>query len=527
VVSDKILLPQDMKIEFNQDFKKALALLEESPNHLFITGKAGTGKSTLLTFFREHTQKPLVVLSPTGVGAVNVNGETIHSFFHFYPNVTIDEARKTAKKFAKTKIYQKLEMIIIDEISMARADLLDCVDEFLKIVRKSKEPFGGLKMAFIGDLYQLPPVVSSEEKEAFARLYQAPYFFEAKIIKEIIELGKLEMIELTKIYRQSEEDFIDLLNSIRNRSISEEQIAKINERVKDDTDHLGNDYIYLTSLNQQAEEINNLNLARLLGKEYIFEGEIEGEFEEKSLPTSLKIHLKKGARVMLLNNDRQGRWINGTLGTVTKIGKESVWVKLDGAEEEEVSPFTWEVYRSVYNEKTKQIEKETIGTFCQLPLRLAWAVTIHKSQGKTFDRVIIDFGRGTFVHGQAYVALSRCRTFKGLVLKRPLKKSHILMDYRVSKFLTSFQYEISERKMTKEEKINLLKEAAKKKEKLEIVYLKSRDEKSKRVILPKKVEMMEYEGYKFLGLSAFCFLRQEERVFRVEKILEINKLSSP
>lgn len=514
-----------IKIEFNEEFKQALKLLETSPNHLFITGRAGTGKSTLLTFFREHTHIPLVVLSPTGVGAVNIDGLTIHSFFHFFPNVTIEEAKKMAKRLSKNKIYQKIRMIIIDEISMVRADLLDCVDEFLKIVRKDNQPFGGLKMVFIGDLYQLPPVVTNEEKEVFGRLYATPYFFEARVIKQVIGEEKLEFLELTKIYRQSEEKFIVLLNSIRNKTIDEEQLFRLNERVLQNTEGVKDDYIYLTSLNKQAEEINRLSLDKISGRKYLFEGKKSGKFEEKYLPTEINIFLKKGARVMLVNNDNRGRWINGTLGTVTGITREKIWVSLDEGEKEEVLPYTWEIYRSAYNEKTRQIDKETIGTFTQFPLKLAWAVTVHKSQGKTFDRVIVDFGRGTFAHGQAYVALSRCRTFNGLVLKKPLKRSHVLMDWRVIKFLTNFRYDLSVKKVSTEDKIRLIKEAIQKRAKLKITYLKSKDEKSKRIILPKKIGTMEYEGYQFLGLEAFCFLRKEERIFRVEKILEINTSS--
>lgn len=515
-----------MKIELNEEFQQALELLEKSPKYLFVTGRAGTGKSTLLNYFRFKTQKQLIVLSPTGVGAVNIAGETIHSFFHFLPNITIEEARKIAKKFFKSKIYQELEMIIIDEVSMVRADLLDCVDEFLKITRRNKKPFGGIKMAFFGDLYQLPPVLKGEERRAFNNLYQTPYFFDAKIIKQIIEVGGLEMLELNKVYRQSEADFITLLNNIRNKSITEEQIAKLNERVEENTEDIEDEYIYLTSLNEQAEKINQKKLDKIKEKEYIFEGKIKGKFEEKYLPTEIEIRLKKGARVMMLNNHSKGKWINGTLGTITKINKKGVEVRIDKGREEKVSPFTWEVFRSVYNEKTNTIEKETIGTFTQLPLKLAWAVTIHKGQGKTFDRVIVDIGRGAFAYGQIYVALSRCRTFSGLILKKPLKRTHVLMDWRVVKFLTNLQYNLSARKIPTEDKITLLKTAAKNKEKVEIIYLKSKDEKSRRLILPEKIKPMKYEGYEFLGLKAFCFLRQEERIFRIEKILEIKRLES-
>jgi len=510
-------------IEINTDFQKALFLLEKNDHHIFITGKAGTGKSTLLDYFRSHTKKKLVVLAPTGVAAVNIQGETIHSFFHFMPGVTTKEAKDIALHFNKTKIYQELEMIIIDEISMVRADLLDCIDVFLRTVRKNSLPFGGLRMVFIGDLYQLPPVVTSHEKEIFKNHYRSPYFFDSKVFQELL-FGKdkiqIEFMELEKIYRQKDDQFIRLLNNIRNRSITDEEINILNKQYqpKIRTKH---DYIYLTSLNKQAEEINQRNLHLLKTPAKKYRAEIEGNFAEKDYPTEKNLILKKGCRVMFLNNDNGGRWINGTTGEVVETKRDRVVVKIDKGETVVVKPYLWVIYKNYYDEKTKSIEKETIGSFLQIPLVLAWAITIHKSQGKTFNKVIIDVGRGTFTHGQMYVALSRCQTIEGIILKQPLKKSHILMDYRIVKFLTSFQYKKSEEKMSTKDKEIFLRKAAKEKTKLEIIYLKSKDEKSKRVILPLKVAGMEYLGFKFLGLEAFCYLRNEKRIFRVEKILEI------
>lgn len=522
-------------LDFNPQFQKALDLLENSGKHIFITGRAGTGKSTLLQYFRDHTKKNIVVLAPTGVAAVNIEGQTIHSFFRFKPGVTLKEARGAAKKCEKMKIFHKLECVVIDEISMVRADLLDCVNEFLKTIRKNKLAFGGVQMIFFGDLYQLPPVVTSSDREIFRTVYASPYFFDAKVASCLLhDSSSFEFLELEKIYRQSDPKFIELLNSIRNKSFTEEHIAAFNRRFIPETN--GNKSglcpnrssamqneggICLTSTNAQADEINFLNLQKLKTKSKKYQGEIEGKFEIKDLPTDLELVLKPGARAMLLNNDRAGRWINGTLGTIVSCTENYVEVKLDNGEIYEVGHYMWEMLRFNYNVSARAIEKETVGSFTQIPLRLAWAVTIHKAQGKTFEKVTIDVGRGTFAPGQMYVALSRGTCLEGLTLKQPLKKSHVMTDWRVSKFLTNFQYAISEKSISKEDKIALIKKAIIEKNKLQITYLKAKDEKSRREILPLKVELMEFKGYEFMGVEAFCFTRGESRVFRVEKILEM------
>ena len=408
-------------------------------------------------------------------------------------------------------------MLIIDEISMVRADLLDCVDVFLKTVLQDKKPFGGLQMAFFGDLYQLPPVVSQKERDVFQKEYKTPYFFGAKVMQDF----EMELLELEKVYRQKDEDFIELLNGIRNRSITDQQMEKLNQRFAPDFDGFGEGYVYLATVNKKVNQINAENLERLPGKKHVFEGEIAGEVDFKELPTERFLELKKDAQVMFLQNDSKGRWVNGTIGKVVRIGRESLGVRLPEKKTVVVFPFVWNIYRSFFSPQTKSIEKEIVGSFTQFPLRLAWAVTVHKSQGKTFEKVVLDLSSGVFAHGQVYVALSRCTSFEGMVLKKKIKKSHILMDWGVVRFLTNYQYDLSEKKMPLEEKLRMIKEAIKKRQKLEIVYLKSKDEKSKRVILPRKVGRMEYQGYEFPGVLAFCFKRGEERVFRVDRILEI------
>jgi len=424
-------------IELNPQFKKALDLMENTGKNLFVTGKAGTGKSTLLQYFRLNTQKKVVVLAPTGVAALNVNGETIHSFFGFKPGITIKKVDKLKRK--NSGIYQEIDVIIIDEISMVRADLLDCVNLFLRLKgRDSSRAFGGVQMIFIGDLYQLPPVVKDEEKEMMRMHYESPYFFDAKVF----EYFSMEFIELGKIYRQEDENFISLLNSIRNNSISYKQIATLNERLGFEfTKELEKGFaVHLTTTNKMALEINNERLNELGAEVATYQAQVSGDFNDKSYPTDYELKVGRGAQIMMLNNDSSGRWVNGSVGKIVDIrpsndGMDVILVELANGRTEEVLPHVWEVLHYKLNENTHTIDTETAGTFTQHPMKLAWAITIHKSQGKTFDRVIIDIGTGTFAHGQMYVALSRCVSLEGVSLKKPIKKSHILMDWKIREFM--------------------------------------------------------------------------------------------
>ena len=508
-------------IELNPLFKQALKLMEENNKNIFITGRAGTGKSTLLDYFRSNTKKNIVVLAPTGVAAVNVFGQTIHSFFGFKPDVTVEQVKKKAKK--KTSgVYKKLDAIVIDEVSMVRADLLDCVDQFLRINGKiSGAPFGGTQMIFIGDLYQIPPVVVGREREVFRNHYKSEYFFDAKVFDGI----NVEYLELEKIYRQTDERFIELLNKIRNKTVTDEDVEIINKRYFESEDNLPGDAIYLTTTNAMADERNEAELAQLRGKPHIFEAEIEGKFDEKHFPAERVLKLKKRAQVMLLNNDPAGRWVNGTIATVNELKKDRLAVELPDGKTEELAPFTWKIYNFFWNEGTQSVGAETMGTFRQHPVKLAWAITIHKSQGKTFDDVVIDIGRGTFTPGQLYVAISRCRSLDGVFLKKKIKKSNIWTDWRVVKFVTEYQYELSEKQMPIDEKIELIERAINNDSLLEITYLRSKDEKSKRIIKPESVGEMEYKRKAFIGIWAYCLKRKDHRNFRVDRILEIKGIS--
>src|SRR5688572_6304242 len=401
-----------VKIEINPQFQKALDLLEKTQKHVFLTGEAGTGKSTLLSHFRSKTNKALGVVAPTGVAAVNIQGETIHSFFGFKPGVTPFEAKNLAHRTKKKEMFETLEILIVDEISMVRADLLDTIDLFLRAVRKDNTPFGGIQVIMIGDLFQLPPVITKEENEALSMAYQSPYFFSSVVFTDILENypDSFAFVELTKIYRQQDQGFISFLNKIRNKQATPIDLNALNqENVKKHDDP---DQIILTATNYQADQINQERLNNLKEKETKYKATVGGDFSSSQFPTSEVLTLKSGARVMLLNNEPNGRWINGTLGTVTKTKSASVTVQLDEGGNVVIEPFSWDQQRTIYDEQNKSLKRETVGSFKQLPLRLAWAVTIHKAQGKTFDKVHLDLGRGAFAHGQTYVAISRCRTLQ-------------------------------------------------------------------------------------------------------------------
>ena len=554
-------------IEINPGFRRALDLMEGTTRHVFITGKAGTGKSTLLELWRGQTLKRVAVLAPTGVAALNVRGQTVHSFFGFKPDTTPESVRKLPKGRGaaadRAALYRNLDAIVIDEVSMVRADLMDCVEKFLRLNGpRPKEWFGGLQMILIGDLYQLPPVVTGQESGLFAPdpaslrrrgpgrspsppaaasaagsaaltsgpavpRYETPYFFSARIFQE--PGFDLDFVELEKVYRQNDSAFIALLNAIRNRTVDDIQLDHLNGRCDPEFVPPEDEFfITLTSTNDLAAARNREKLAALRGRSRRYEGAIDGEFDRRSLPTEEALELKAGAQVMLLTNDRRGRWVNGTIARVTSIrrsedtdGDDIVSVELPDGDEVDVTPATWELFRFRYDADADRIESEAVGSFTQYPLRLAWAVTIHKSQGKTFDKVVIDIGRGAFAHGQVYVALSRCTAFEGLVLRTPIRLGHILMDWRIVRFLTRFQYRKAEEALPAAAKRALLQEAIAGGREVEIVYLKPDDTKTRRRVTPESVEQMEYHGRTFEGLRAYCHKRRESRTFRLDRILEI------
>ena len=425
------------KMILTEEARAALGLLEHGREPVFLTGRAGTGKSTLLQYFRAATRQRIVVLAPTGVAAVNIQGQTIHSFFGFGPDITVDKVSRRRGKSAE--IFKKLEAIVIDEISMVRADLLDCVDAFLRLNGPhSRQPFGGIRMIFVGDLYQLPPVVPPDDEEAFTSFYKSPYFFDARAFA----LQPLRVVELTRVWRQQDPSFVSLLDAIRTASARDAELAFLNRRclARGQLKHRPG-VVHLVPTNFQADRINQAHLDRLPGAITTFRGLLEGDFSRRSLPTSMDLPLKPGAQIMMLVNDHHGRFVNGDMGLIEDIDddepEEAVHVRLASGYSGTITPYTWEAIRFSYDQERDRIVAETLGSFTQYPLRLAWALTIHKAQGQTFDRVVVDFGRGTFAHGQAYVALSRCRSLEGLTLRTPLRLGHIIIDRRVQEFLST------------------------------------------------------------------------------------------
>ncbi len=406
-------------------------MLEGTDQHVFITGRAGTGKSTLLQLFRKTTKKKCIVLAPTGVSALNVRGQTIQSFFGFAPRILTS---KDIEKRKNPKFFRSIQVIVIDEISMVRADLLDNIDYALRLNREDPRLFGGVQMIFFGDLFQLPPVVASHyEKEFFRSIYDSPYFFSAKIFEQGFHL---EFVELTKVYRQEERHFISLLESIRSSDVDEVILTTLNERT-DASDSFEEAYITLTMRNQTAQRLNARALDKISSPAYRYQAVIKGKFNPKLFPTDAVLMLKEGAQVMFIKNDPFRRYVNGTIGKIQTLTKDKIWVAIRDHEKEsviEVDRQEWEILKYKHSGISGNVDTEVLGSFCQYPLRLAWAITVHKSQGKTFDKVIIDLGYGAFEHGQLYVALSRCRTLEGIVLRKPIRYQDVLIDERIVDF---------------------------------------------------------------------------------------------
>lgn len=430
LVSGQKLLSQDESMILTSEHQVALELLENTSDPVFLTGKAGTGKTSLIQYFRDHTKKKVVVLAPTGIAALQIKGQTIHSFFRFPPRL-IDKHAISHR--VNRELYEDIDCVIIDEISMVRADLLDGIDLFLREYGKDRYlPFGGVQMVFVGDLFQLPPVVNYQEREVFDRLYDSPYFFSAQCMKDLL----VHFIELQTIFRQKEKEFIAILNKIRIGDITEETFELINQQF--DPTASKDDHIILTTTNQVAESINQAKLAQIKDSEFIYPAGIEGNFptEERNIPVELSLKLKKSARVLFVKNHLGGLWVNGSTGVVTELEKELIRVKLDeSGQEVVVNQDYWENIKYEYDAKTGELKSQVLGKLKQFPLKLAWAVTIHKSQGMSFDKVCLDFSRAPFAHGQTYVALSRCRTLEGLIITRKLWPQDIMVDERIIEFM--------------------------------------------------------------------------------------------
>jgi ATP-dependent DNA helicase PIF1 len=429
IEKEPIELPAGFRLD--EDIAWAYHLMEFVGDSLFITGKAGTGKSTLLNYFRKNTTKKFVVLAPTGLAALHVGGSTIHSFFGLplRPILKNDpDIKGWSKGHPRYRILQKMDTLIIDEVSMVRADIMDAIDLSMRLTLDDERPFGGKQVVLIGDVFQLSPVLTAAEGENFDT-YSNPYFFSS----DAFQSQSFKILELKKIYRQLDEDFIFLLNRIRNGTAGNDELDELNKRHSPAIE--AQDFVInLSTINSLADAVNQKKLNELSYPGITYKGKVERSFQERLFPASLQLTLKIGAQIMMVKNDLLGRWVNGSIGKIENISENEIMVRFANGAIHLVETVTWENKTYQWDAGKHTITTEILGTYTQYPIKLAWAITIHKSQGLTFDNVIIDMGKGAFAHGQLYVALSRCKTLSGITLKTKLKLQDMIVDEAVERF---------------------------------------------------------------------------------------------
>ncbi|MCD9018811.1 AAA family ATPase [Parachryseolinea silvisoli] len=521
-----------MSRALNKEFLQILHTLNNTSDNLYITGRAGTGKSTLLKYFIRTTSKKHVVLAPTGTAALNIGGQTIHSFFRFEPEIINPATIKIDHK--RADLFRTLEMIIIDEVSMVRADLMDGIDIALrKNCRKPHTPFGGIQMVFVGDLFQLPPVLHDKDEEVIYTRYGGEYFFHAPVFQNF----NLQVRELTTVVRQSPQQtkFKALLDNIRVNRVHDKDLKLLQSRCKKPT-AAHKHALCLTTTRKAANSFNKKKLDEIDSVPFQFEGTLLGEYEKlqdlshhelnDKFPAPYILELKKGAQIMMVKNDPQKRWANGSIGKISKVGRRGIAVIIDD-KEYKVAPEQWSEIQYELNKDTGAIEPRVVAAFVQYPLQLAFAMTIHKSQGKTFSKITIDTGTGAFAHGQMYVALSRCTTLQGITLVNPVDKRDIIVDPRIIDFYTGGK--ITRTKFQKQSPAvkKALLEAISRGNPITIEYRKTRDEISKRTI--SRVEICnDYQdnGYEDAHIRAYCHLRKAERTFKIDRIITIKTLRS-
>lgn len=529
------------EIQLSEDQEEILKKLLKNPGVVFLTGRAGTGKTTLIREFKRRYKKSFHVLAPTGIAALNIEGSTIHRFFKFPKNLNDTTFTAIGKR---DEVYMMLDCLIIDEVSMVRCDTLDFIDKFLREAKKVDAAFGGVKMILVGDLYQLPPVVDQREREHFRGEYDNELFFSAKALKET----EYKIYELTNIYRQKDIEFINILNAIRNNTADDTTLFKLNTRIRSSDDKAEDKFsITLCSKRKVASGINIDMLEQLPGDFISINAIISGKVEPEDYPTSRTLSLKIGSQVMLIKNSRGRRWINGSMGKVVGFIEASeeeyddevlneydnsftvnspllVQVELKDGRIVDVGLETWDIFEPGYNKSKKKIEHKVVGHFTQYPLILAWAISIHRSQGQTLENVNLELKGGLFAPGQLYVGLSRCTSLNGLVLRQEIEHKHIRVNWRVTKYFINYYINQAEKLLSYEAKKEIILKCIDKAQKINIKYINKSNEISIRTLTPRKYYRAEFKGNAYMALDAFDSVRQEIRTFQISRILNINNL---